>query len=150
TAALKKTILQRRFLVILLGLSLATTQLSSHALSTQLPSTDFDLLITNGRILDGSGNPWFVADVGIANGKIIEIGKIDPSRAKERIDAKGLVVAPGFIDVHTHLEGAIEQVPDAENLIMMGVTTVVTGNCGLSALKLSEWFDTVAKNGAGV
>lgn len=136
---------------ILLFVSLLLfSQLSSDALSHQLPVTDFDLVISNGRILDGSGNPWFVGDVAISNGKIIEIGKIDPSRAKEKLDAKGLIVAPGFIDVHTHLEGAIEQVPDAENLIMMGVTTVVTGNCGSSALKLSEWFDAVAKNGTGV
>ena len=134
----------------LLVLSLMTTQLISHAHSSQLTSADFDLVVVNGRILDGSGNPWFFGDVGIANGKIVEIGKINPSRARETLDAKGLIVAPGFIDVHTHLEGAIEQVPDAENLIMMGVTTVVTGNCGSSALRLSEWFDAVAKNGTGV
>lgn len=110
----------------------------------------FDLVVFGGRILDGSGNPWFEGDVGIAGGKIVEIGKIDPARAREKIDARGLIVAPGFIDVHTHLEGAIELVPDAENLIMMGVTTVVTGNCGSSAYNLREWFDSINKNGIGV
>ncbi len=133
--------------LILFGLSPVAAQLNSTPIQT-LPQ--LDLVIVNGRILDGSGNPWYLADVGIANGKIAEIGKIDPARAKEKIDAKGLIVAPGFIDVHTHLEGAIEQVPDAENLIMMGVTTVVTGNCGSSALNLTEWFEIVKKNGTGV
>ena len=134
---------------LLIWLSAVTAQVGSPAPLSQNDS-DFDLVILNGHILDGSGNPWFIADVGIANGKITEVGKIDPARAKEKIDAKGLIVAPGFIDVHTHLEGAIEQVPDAENLIMMGVTTVVTGNCGSSALNLAAWFDTVRKNGTGV
>jgi N-acyl-D-amino-acid deacylase len=122
----------------------------SAAQVTNPPQADFDLVILGGRILDGTGNPWFEGDVGISNGKIVEIGKIDPSRGREKIDAKGLIVAPGFIDVHTHLEGAIEQVPDAENLIMMGVTTAVTGNCGSSALNLAEWFDSIRKNGTGV
>ena len=111
---------------------------------------EFDLVILGGRILDGTGNPWFEADVGIGGGKIVEIGKIDPARGLQKIYAKDLIVAPGFIDVHTHLEGAIEQVPNAENLIMMGVTTVVTGNCGSSADNLSEWFESISKNGIGV
>lgn len=111
---------------------------------------DFDLVIHGGRILDGTGNPWFYGDVAILDGKIVEIGKVDPARGRERVDAKGLFVAPGFIDVHTHLEGAIENVPDAENLVMMGVTTVVTGNCGSSALPLSSWFESISKTGIGV
>jgi N-acyl-D-amino-acid deacylase len=111
---------------------------------------EFDLVILGGRILDGTGNPWFRADVAIAGGKIVEIGEIDPSRGQEKIYAQGLIVAPGFIDVHTHLGGSIERVPDAENLIMMGVTTVVTGNCGSSVLNLADWFETIRKNGIGV
>ncbi len=120
--------------------------------AAQISSTEpeFDLVIHGGKILDGTGNPWFFGDVAILNGKIVEIGKIDPAKGREKIDAKGLIIAPGFIDVHTHLEGAIELVPDAENLVMMGVTTVVTGNCGSSALPLSKWFDSLTKNGIGV
>jgi N-acyl-D-amino-acid deacylase len=135
--------------LILIGV-LILSLISVIAQITPTAPAEFDLVISSGRILDGTGNPWFEADVGISNGKIVEIGKIDPARGQQRIDAKGLIVAPGFIDVHTHLEGAIEIVPDAENLVMMGVTTVVTGNCGSSALNLAEWFETVSKNGTGV
>lgn len=138
-------VLMRKSLAIVCVLALVVISVGS-----QSTTPEFDLVIQSGRILDGSGNPWFEADIAIANGKIVEIGKIDPARGREKINAKGLIVAPGFIDVHTHLEGAIEQVPDAENLIMMGVTTAVTGNCGSSALNLAEWFDSISKNGIGI
>jgi len=113
-------------------------------------AAEFELVIVGGRVLDGSGNPWFEADIGIAGGKIVEIGKIDPSRGQEVIYAKGLVVAPGFIDVHTHVEGAIEKIPDADNFLTMGVTTLITGNCGSSALDLDKWFTEIQTNGIGV
>ena len=111
---------------------------------------DFDLIVANGRIVDGTGNPWFVADVAIKNGRIVEIGKLDPKRAARVIDAKGLIVAPGFIDVHTHIEGGIENFPAAENFLRMGVTSVVTGNCGSSALNLNEWFSRLEKQGVSI
>ena len=62
----------------------------------------YDILITNGRVIDGAGNPWFKADVGIAGDRIEAIGRLDDAVAERRIDAKGLVVAPGFIDIHSH------------------------------------------------
>ena len=139
---------QLRTLVLICVLMLRLIPVAGQTSPT--PSTEFDLVILGGRILDGTGNPWFEDDIGIARGKIVEIGKIDPARGLQKIYAKDLIVAPGFIDVHTHLEGAIEQVPDAENLIMMGVTTVVTGNCGSSAGNLAEWFESLSKNGIGV
>ena len=64
-----------------------------------------DILITNGRIIDGTGNSWFYGDVAISNGKIIYIGKSKSISATKTIDAKGMVITPGFIDVHTHIEG---------------------------------------------
>jgi N-acyl-D-amino-acid deacylase len=140
----------RRAKVQSIFLSTCILILSLISAGGQSSSPEFDLVIHGGRILDGSGNPWFEADIAIINGKIVEIGRIDPARGREKINAKGLIVAPGFIDVHTHLEGAIELVPDAENLIMMGVTTAVTGNCGSSALNLSEWFESINKNGTGI
>ncbi|MCI0663989.1 MAG: D-aminoacylase [Acidobacteria bacterium] len=111
------------------------------------PAAEFDLLISHGRIIDGSGNPWFAGDIGIRDGRVAEIGRIESSRATKTIEAKGLVVAPGFIDVHTHIESGILRQPVAENFLRMGVTSVVTGNCGGSELNLDEWFAGLEKNG---
>jgi N-acyl-D-amino-acid deacylase len=101
----------------------------------------FDVLIRHGRIVDGSGNPAFFADVALKDGRIAEIGRVDGS-AKSEIDAKGLIVAPGFIDVHTHAD-EIGEMPLAENFVRMGVTTVVVGNCGGSALDVAKLFRDV-------
>ena len=67
-------------------------------------SQDCDILITNGKIIDGTGNNWYYGNIAVKNGKIIQIGRDVNVEAKKTIDAKGLIVAPGFIDVHTHLE----------------------------------------------
>ena len=98
----------------------------------------YDLVITNARVVDGSGNPWFRADVAIQNGRIVSIGKIPASDARQTIDANNQILAPGFIDVHTHVE-SIYSLPEAENFIRMGVTTLVTGNCGSSATDIGEF-----------
>jgi len=103
----------------------------------------YDLVIRNGRVVDGSGNPWQRADVGIQNGKIVRIGVIAASEGKAVIDAKNQIVAPGFIDVHTHVEGDLETRPGAENFIYDGVTTLVSGNCGGSRTSLRAMFDTL-------
>ncbi|MGH9802416.1 MAG: N-acyl-D-amino-acid deacylase family protein, partial [Blastocatellia bacterium] len=105
----------------------------------------FDLIVAGGRIVDGTGNPWFMADLAIKDGRIVEIGKFDLKRAARVIDASGLIVAPGFIDVHTHIESGITEFPAAENFLRMGVTSVVTGNCGGSTLNLGEWFSRLEK-----
>lgn len=97
----------------------------------------FDLLITNARVVDGSGNPWFRADIGIKNKNIARIGRLNPADAAKIIDATNQIVAPGFIDVHTHVE-SIYNLPAAENFIRMGVTTLVTGNCGTSAINVGQ------------
>lgn len=111
---------------------------------------EFDLLLTGGRIVDGTGNPWFTADLAIKDGRIADIGRIDPARAAKTVNVQGLVVAPGFIDVHTHIEGGITELPGAENFLRMGVTSVVTGNCGSSALNLADWFERLEKLGTGI
>jgi N-acyl-D-amino-acid deacylase len=100
----------------------------------------YDVLITNGKILDGTGNHWFYSDLAVKDGKIIAIGKLKQQGAKRVIDAKGLMVAPGFIDVHTHIEGEEKRTPTAENFIYDGVTTVVTGNCGSSQVDMKKYF----------
>jgi N-acyl-D-amino-acid deacylase len=99
-----------------------------------------DLIIRNGKVLDGTGNSWFYADVAIKDGKILKIGKLANEHASKELDATGLIVAPGFIDVHTHIEGDEVQNPLATNFIMDGVTTVVTGNCGSSRVDLKKYF----------
>ena len=98
----------------------------------------YDVLIRHGRVVDGTGNPAFFADVGVKDGHIIALGKLEGEAATE-IDATGLVVAPGFIDVHTHAE-EIDELPLAENFVRMGVTTLVLGNCGSSALDVAAFF----------
>ncbi|MCY7357479.1 MAG: D-aminoacylase [Rudanella sp.] len=107
----------------------------------------FDLVIRNGRVVDGSGNPWQRADVGIQNGKIARIGTIPASEGRVVIDAKNQIVAPGFIDVHTHVEGDLETQPGAENFIYDGVTTLVSGNCGSSRTNFRAMFDTLRLKG---
>jgi N-acyl-D-amino-acid deacylase len=99
-----------------------------------------DVLIRNGRIIDGTGNSWYYGDVAVKNGRIVATGKLNNYTADKTVDATGLVVAPGFIDVHGHIEGGIFQRPTADNYIYDGVTTVVTGNCGGSAGNLREFF----------
>lgn len=98
----------------------------------------WDVVIRNGTIVDGSGRPGFVGNVALKNGRVAQVGAA-PGDAKQQIDATGLVVAPGFIDVHTHAEGILES-PDAENFIRMGVTTVIVGNCGASEHSLGGYF----------
>jgi N-acyl-D-amino-acid deacylase len=133
-------------LLLLLLLALAPWQpASSHG-----GVADFDLLITRGRIVDGTGNPWFEADLAIKDGRIAAIGRIEPARAARVLNAKGLIVAPGFIDVHTHIEGGIFEQPLAENFLRMGVTSVVTGNCGSSALDLADWFARLEARGVSI
>ena len=100
----------------------------------------YDLIIKNGKIIDGSGNSWFYGDVGVSQGKITFIGKKENYDARKIVDAKGLIVAPGFIDVHAHIEGSEMTVPTADNFIFDGVTSVVTGNCGGSNLEVDKYF----------
>jgi N-acyl-D-amino-acid deacylase len=108
--------------------------------SAQVPA---DLLIKNGRVLDGTGNSWIHADIAIRNGKIIRVGSSRDVNAVQTIDAKGMIVAPGFIDVHTHIEGDELRNPTANNFILDGVTTVVTGNCGASNVDIEKYLTRI-------
>ncbi len=110
----------------------------------------YDIVIQNGRIVDGSGNPWYIGDIGIRKGRITSIGGVATRKAKRVIDAQGQIVAPGFIDVHAHVEGSIISRSLAENFLYDGVTTLVTGNCGGSELNVEEFFDTIEKNGVSL
>lgn len=103
------------------------------------PEPTYDLLIINGKIIDGTGNPWFRSSIAIKGGKIAKIGNVSPSDAKQVIDATDKIVAPGFIDVHTHVENIFD-FPNAENFIKMGVTSLITGNCGSSTTNVAEFL----------
>jgi N-acyl-D-amino-acid deacylase len=102
--------------------------------------TTYDLLLRNGQIVDGSGNPWFYGDVAIEDGKIVVVGALAGAKADRVIDATGLAIAPGFIDVHTHADEDLYRIPLAENFIRDGVTTIVTGNCGGSVRDVGAYY----------
>jgi N-acyl-D-amino-acid deacylase len=121
-------------------LALAGLVLSSLMVQAQLIA---DLIIRNGKIYDGTGNSWYYGDVAVKDGKIIKTGYITDIKASRTIDAKGLLVAPGFIDVHGHIESGIITTPTANNYIFDGVTTVVTGNCGGSADNIGSFLAEV-------
>lgn len=103
-------------------------------------SQQCDILIKNGKIIDGAGNSWYNGNIAIKDGTIIKIGRDVNLSAKKTIDAKGMIVAPGFIDVHTHLEGDESRDPMAQSFIYDGVTTCITGNCGSSNVDIGNYF----------
>jgi len=110
----------------------------------------YDLLIKNARVVDGSGNPWFRGDVAVNGARIAAVGRLPDASAVRIIDARERIVAPGFIDVHTHIEGGVERNPRGDNFLLDGVTTVITGNCGGSELNLAAWFDRLEMLGLGL
>ncbi len=119
-------------------------------LAIQLPggAAEYDLILAGGRIIDGSGNPARFADVAIKEGRIALVGR-PGTNATEVVDVTGLVVAPGFIDVHTHAENILTH-PAARNFTRMGVTTVVLGNCGTSEVNLPRFFERVQQTNVAV
>lgn len=125
--------------LVLIALALGSLLMGQQYSRAHASPPVYDLLITNARIVDGSGNPWFRADVAVRDGRIAEIGHIAPDSARKVIDAHGQILAPGFIDVHTHVE-SIYSLPAAENFIRMGVTSLVTGNCGTSTTDVGEFL----------
>jgi len=120
--------------------------LAAPAASLAAIPEQYDLLIINARIVDGTGNPWFRGSIAVMDGRIARVGAIDAGtvQAAKVIDAGGNIVSPGFIDVHAHSENVYRH-PDAENFIRMGVTSFVTGNCGGSSEDIGEFLGRIAK-----
>jgi N-acyl-D-amino-acid deacylase len=127
--------------------ALAVTIASWDLAARQAPAQPFDLLIANGRIVDGSGAPWSVGDVGIRGDRIAAVGHLRGLTAKVILDAAGLVVAPGFVDPHVHARERLFDLPTAEGYLLQGLTTVVDGNDGSSPLPLAPFFDKATAAG---
>tara|TARA_B100000686_G_scaffold338814_1_gene411909 strand:+ start:2870 stop:4486 length:1617 start_codon:yes stop_codon:yes gene_type:complete len=116
---------------------------------------EVDLLIRNARVVDGTGSPWFLSDVAIADGRITEVARHLDRTAHQEIDAAGKVLAPGFIDVHTHVESSpnsagLKELPGADNYLLDGVTTIITGNCGSSEIDVDDWATSLKGLGLNV
>ncbi|MDO9549306.1 MAG: D-aminoacylase [Candidatus Marinimicrobia bacterium] len=124
--------MQRRDFIKTATLASAGLWLGCH------PRNRFDLIIRNGLLIDGLGNPAQRMDVGIRNSKIIALGDLSKTTADRVIDANGLIISPGFIDIHTHTDSELLANPRGESKIHQGVTTEVGGNCGSSPFPLSD------------
>lgn len=110
----------------------------------------YDLILKNGLIVDGTGDQAYAGDIAIIGNRIVKIGSLKESQAIETIDASGLVVTPGFIDVHTHCDRGIKRVPSVDNYILQGVTTVIGGNCGGHPFPLQELFKGLEETGISI
>jgi len=120
-----------------------------------VPGAEIDLLIRDARVVDGTGSPWFVSDVAIDDGYIVAMAANLNVDADRLIDASGRVLAPGFIDVHTHVEsssrrGGLELFPRADNYLLDGVTTIITGNCGGSEIDVGAYRRRLSDLGINV
>jgi len=145
-----------KYLAVVTGLTVASLLV---VVSAQQPAQRFDLLIKNGRVFDGSGNPWFPADIAVAGGRIVAVGRLGEVQAGRVIDASGKYVSPGFIDIHSHADdgsgprGGLRD-PDparraAPNLVSQGITTVVVNQDGRSPWPLTDQRSHLEKNGIG-
>ena len=144
-----------------LAFALLLCTCAAAGLPARQPQTpSFDVLIRNARVLDGTGNPWFPADVGIANGRIAAVGTLGDARSARVIDAAGKYLTPGFIDIHSHADDgssprggfrdADPQRRAAPNLVSQGITTVVVNQDGRSPWPIAEQRALIEKNGIGL
>lgn len=149
---------QLTFRLVLAALLLAVVpfQLHSQQRSGSMPATAgterFDILIRGGRVLDGTGNPWFHADVGIRAGRIVAVGRLPGATASTVLSAEGRYVAPGFIDTHSHAGGALASaaLSGAEALLAQGVTTVFVNPDGGGSTDLHAQRRSLLQHGLGV
>jgi N-acyl-D-amino-acid deacylase len=128
---------------------LCVVLLTTTAVSAGPQPARYDVIVRGGTIVDGSGAAPRRGDVGIRDGRIAALGTLGDAEAEQVIDAAGLVVAPGFIDVHTHADDLAER-PAASNFVRMGVTSIVAGNCGSSAVDVGQALDRIRQIGAAV
>ena len=130
----------------LLGLALAMAAPSIASAQT------YDVIIRNGRVIDGTGNPWFLADVALDGDRIAAMGDLRAARAERDIDATGLYVTPGFIDAHSHAGPGLASsgLSHGEPLLAQGITTVVINPDGGGAVDLARQRSELLRDGLGV
>jgi N-acyl-D-amino-acid deacylase len=143
------------------ALSILAASCLLAAPATAQDSDPFDLLISGGHVLDGTGNPWYRADIGIRDGRIVAVGRLEGSTARRVIDAEGRYVTPGFIDIHSHADdgsarigGATIRTDDvrrkaAPNVVSQGVTTVVVNHDGRSPWPIRDQRSLLERQGVG-
>ena len=131
--------------------SLAALGLAVSVVPISAASVDVDLVLQGGTIHDGSGGEPVVGDVAVRAGRIVGVGKFTPGKVGRSIDCRGCIVAPGFIDLHTHTDGTLAQpgVRPCVNYLLQGCTTMGTGNCGGSR-DVAAFLEDIDRNGAGV
>jgi len=131
--------------------SAATSPAQSPAPQTGSAPAQYDLVIRNGRVLDGAGNPWIRADVAISNGRFTKIGRV-PERGLREIDAAGKYVSPGWIDMMDQSGGVLPRNGLADNKLLMGVTTAIGGEGGfpVPASGISGYFATLERQGISI
>ncbi len=129
-----------------------TTSLPDSANETTSAKDEFDLLILNGRIIDGTGNPWYYSDLGIHGNRITAMGKLAGAKARKVIDADGHYVAPGFIDPHTHAADGLEtkELSHAYPMLAQGITMIVANPDGGGPVDMERQRESLLKDGLGV
>lgn len=134
-----------------IGLCVLILSLLHTSVVSQSAEAIYDIVIRNGRVLDGAGNPWILADVAIKDGRFVKIGKVE-GKGKREIDARGSYVSPGWIDVMDQSGSVLRQNGLAENKLLMGVTTAIGGEGGtpVPAEKISEYFAELEKSGISI
>ena len=143
------------------ALALCAVLVAAPTAATAQDAGPFDLLIRGGRVLDGTGNPWFRADVGIRDGRIVALGLLDAATADRVVDATGRYVSPGFIDIHSHADDGSADIGEetirtdslhrkaAPNLVSQGVTTVVVNHDGRSPWPIRDQREILERQGVG-
>ncbi|MFN8827053.1 MAG: N-acyl-D-amino-acid deacylase family protein [Planctomycetota bacterium] len=128
---------------------LGSVSLAQSAAQSPTPAP-FDLVLRSATLLDGSGAAGVRGDLAIRDGRIAALGSFDIPAGSPQLHVEGLTIAPGFVDVHTHVDSDLVQRPGADNFLRMGVTTIVTGNCGGSVQDLGAHFARIERGGVGL
>lgn len=140
-----------RIATLLLAVGGPSSVLRAQPAAASSPDSLYDVVIRNGRVLDGAGNPWILADIAIRNGRFVRVGMVE-GRGRREIDAKGKYVSPGWIDMMDQSGSVLPRSGIAENKLRMGVTTAIGGEGGtpVPAARIGEYFATLERQGISI